>query len=60
MALWLPDEADNLRSRPEYAVAFSYGVKHVLVGGRLLFLGESTRTLQGQVCRAKIGWGGVL
>lgn len=36
MALWLPDEADNLRLRPEYAVAFSYGVKHVLVGGRLL------------------------
>ena len=36
VALWLPDEAKGLRLRPAYAVAFAYGVRRELVGGRLL------------------------
>ena len=35
-ALWLPDESDSIRYRPEYAMTIAEGTTPVILGGRLL------------------------
>ena len=35
-ALWLPDEAESIKYRPEYAITIAEGVTPVILGGRLL------------------------
>lgn len=35
-ALWLPDEEESIRYRPEYSIAFAEGTQRMDVGGRLL------------------------
>ncbi len=35
-ALWLPDEAESIHYRPEYAITFADGTRRVDIGGRLL------------------------
>ena len=40
-ALWLPDEAQSLRYRPEYAIGLAAGARTQVVGGRRLAFAES-------------------
>lgn len=43
LALWMPDEAESLRFRPEYAIGIARGTTEKIVGGRRLNLLENVR-----------------
>jgi hypothetical protein len=43
-ALWLPDEAQSLRYRPEYAIGLACGARTEVIGGRRLAFAESRST----------------